>query len=200
MTPTLSAEQYFPGSAKSIRLSGRVPAVICGKERETKNVSIDRQDFRRVFRKTGKSTLVNILLGEESIPVLIHVIDVHPVSGDPEHVDFHAVDMNTEVHASVSVQFVGISDAVKLLGGTLTVVHDQIEIKCLPKRLVRSVEVNLEKLKTFHDSIFVSDIPFPEGITVLDSSDMLVASVSAPRLSNDETKDVMGEGTAEGEG
>ncbi len=184
--PVIVAEAYEPGTAKNVRLQGKVPAVIYSGTRKTSHIAVDLQEFRRAFRKAGKATLVEVEIDGAKTAALVHVIDTHPVSGDPIHIDFFAVNMNKAVHAVVPVTFVGVSDAVKLLGGTLTVLHDRIQISCLPKHLISSIEVSLEKLKTFHDHVNIADLPFPSDITVLDDAEMIVASVAAPRKAVEE--------------
>lgn len=185
MRPTIPAVAYAQGTAKTVRQEGKIPAVLYGKAKETKNVAIDKQAFRKAYKVAGKATLMDVTLDKETIPSLVHLIDLHPVSGDPMHVDFHAVNMDEPVHAVVPVKTTGVSDAVKLLGGVLTTMTTEVEIKCLPKDLLSSVTVDLSALKTFHDHITVGDITFPEAITVLTPADMTVASVIAPRLGND---------------
>ncbi len=200
MHPVIAAQPYKQGTAKSVRQEGKVPAVMYSEGKETSNIAIDMQEFRRAFRTAGKATLVEIDFEGKKTPALIHVIDTHPVSGDPVHIDFFAVNMNKEVNAVVPVKFKGVSDAVKLLGGTLTVMHDRIQINCLPKHLISSIDADLSVLKTFHDHINVSDLPFPAEITVTDDADTMVASVAAPRKAVEETADEeMGEGGEEGE-
>lgn len=198
MSSVLSADAYEVGTAKAVRSEGRVPAVVYGRGKETKNISVDRQDFRRAYRKVGKAMLLDIDVNGEKTPTLVYSVDIHPVTGDPIHVDFHAVDMNEEVTATVPIKLTGTSDAVKLLGGVLTHAHNEVQIKCLPKNLLVSMEISLEPLKTFHDSITVADLPFPEGITVLDAPETVIASVSAPRLAQEEIAAEKEEGT-EGE-
>lgn len=193
----MKTETYTPGTAKEIRESGKVPSVVYGHGMKTENVVVDKQNFRRVYRKAGKATLIDLEVSGKKVPVLIHIVDTHPISGDPVHIDFHAVRMNEEVHAVVPVKFSGISDAVKLLGGVLTIQHEQIHIKCLPKYLISSVETSLEKLKTFHDTITVADIPFPKEITVLDAPETAIASVNAPRVGGAEEEGASSEGEGE---
>ncbi|QQS59854.1 50S ribosomal protein L25 [Candidatus Peregrinibacteria bacterium] len=198
--PILKTDVYTPGTAQVIRSSGKVPSVVYGHKLETKNITVDKQEFRRVYRKAGKATLVDLEVSGKTIPVLIHVVDTHPISGDPIHIDFHAVRMNEEVHAVVPVKFSGISDAVKLMGGVLTIQHEQIHIKCLPKHLISSVETSLEKLKTFHDTITVADIPFPKEVTLIDPPETVIASVNAPRVNSaDEETETSSEGGETGE-
>ncbi len=197
MHPVIVAEPYQPGTAKAVRKSGKVPAVMYSEGKETSNITVDMQEFRRAFRKAGKATLVEIDIKGEKTAALVHVIDTHPVSGDPIHIDFFAVNMKKPVHAVVPVTFSGTSDAVKLLGGTFTALHDHIQISCLPKYLISSIDADLSKLKTFHDHITVADLPFPEEITILDDPETIVASVSAPRKAIED--EVATEEGAEGE-
>jgi len=185
---TLAAKKYTAGTAKKVRASGEIPAVIYGRGKPTLSVAVDKNDFRRAFREAGRATLLEIELDGKKIPTLIHIIETHPVSGDPIHVDFQAINVNEEIHAVVPVKLVGVSDAVKLLGGTLTIQKNEVNIKTLPKNLIASVEVSLEKLKTFHDAITVADLPFSDKITVLDNPDAVIASVAAPRVGGDDAE------------
>jgi len=183
---TLAAKKYAVGTAKKVRLEGSVPAVVYGHGRETISVSVDRNDFRRAFRSVGKATLLDLQTEKETISVLIHIIEIHPVSGEPIHIDFHAVRMDEEVHAVVPVKFIGISDAVKLLGGVLTIQKSEINVKCLPKHLISSIDMDISCLKTFHDIITVGSVDFGKTITVLDDLHSPIASVNAPRVERED--------------
>jgi len=187
MYPTIASQKYVIGTAKQVRAQSRIPAALYGEGQETKNISIDKQEFRRLYKQAGKATLVEVEVEGKNIPALIHVVDLHPISGDPIHVDFHAVKMDKEVHAVVPVVLTGVSDAVKLLGGILTTMTNNIEIKCLPKHLIAHIEADISALKNFHDTITVGDLIFPEGITVLTAPDAIIASVSAPRKAATDT-------------
>jgi large subunit ribosomal protein L25 len=181
MSITLQAEKYEAGNAKTVREAGRVPAVMYGAGKENQHFSLDAQDFRRAYRKAGKATLLEIELDGKSTPVLIHVVDRHPVSEDFLHIDFHAVDMNKPVHATIGVTFKGTSEAVKLLGGIFMAQKEEIEIKCLPKDLIAGVEADMTLLKDFHSTITVADITFPEAVEVLTAEDVVLATVNAPK-------------------
>ena len=52
---------------------------------------------------------------------------------------------------------------------------------------MRSIEVSIEKLKTYDDVITVADIALPEGLTALADADDVIAKVSAP-LTEDQLK------------
>ena len=59
---------------------------------------------------------------------------------------------------------------------------DQLDIECLPGDLIASIEVNVEGLTQFNDSISVADLTVPDTITVLSDSESLVAKIEPPRL------------------
>ncbi len=75
-----------------------------------------------------------------------------------------------------------MAPAVKELAGVLVNNLDQIEVKCLPKDMIHDIEVNIESLVDFTNSIHVGDLNVPSKITVLTPADQLVVSVIAPRV------------------
>ncbi len=72
--------------------------------------------------------------------------------------------------------------SLKELAGVLVNNLDQIEVKCLPKDMIHDIEVNIESLVDFTNSIHVGDLNVPSKITVLTPADQLVVSVIAPRV------------------
>ena len=58
---------------------------------------------------------------------------------------------------------------------------DKIKVSCLPADLVSAIDVDISTLKTFDDRIHVGDIALPNGLTLVEKPDEVVASVAAPR-------------------
>jgi large subunit ribosomal protein L25 len=90
--------------------------------------------------------------------------------------------MDEKVTARVPLALVGEAPGVRELGGILTQGLDELEIECLPADLIASIEVNVEGLVAFNDSISVSDLKVPDAVTVLSDPDSMVAKVEPPRL------------------
>ena len=95
--PLLKTETYTPGTAKEIRESGKVPSVVYGHGMKTENVVVDKQNFRRVYRKAGKATLIDLEVSGKKFPFLF-ISWIHIPSLVIPYIDFHAVRMNEEVH------------------------------------------------------------------------------------------------------
>lgn len=174
--------------AEKTRNSGLIPAVVYGPQLASTSVVIDYLVFDRLYKEAGESSLIDLnVAGGQPTKVLIQEVQRDPVSDRIIHVDFRQINMNKEMHATISISFEGESVAVKELGGTLVKTLDELNIKCLPKDLVSHVTVNLSVLKTFDDAIHISDIALPAGITVTDNLETLVAKV-APPLTEEELK------------
>jgi hypothetical protein len=52
----------------------------------------------------------------------------------------------------------------------------------LPDDLISEIEVDISSIKSIHDFIHVSDLKVPQGVTILDDDDILVARYEADRL------------------
>ncbi len=165
-----------------LRAEGSVPAVVYGSGIEPKNITIDRNQFVKIYRRAGGSSLVELAIeGGSPIHVLIQDIQLHPIQDRVTHVDFRSIDMNKEIEATVNFEFVGEAAAVKSLGGTLMKSRDSVVIKCLPSKLIGSFEVDLSKLETFDDVIRLGDLDVPEGVELMDDANLMIVGVSAPR-------------------
>ena len=186
---------------KDLRAQSLIPIEYYGRGVENQSFQADYQTFRRVFRKTGGNTLIDLVIdGKDSdISVLVHNVDFHPVTDDIIHVEFANVIMGEAITTSVPLEFVGISPAVKELGGTFGAHLNEVEVKCLPRDLIHSIEVSIESLVDFHASIRVSDLIVPDTVEIVTNPEDSVAAVSAPR---EEEEEVVAETVAgeEGEG
>lgn len=174
-------------TAKDARKADRVPMVYYGKNIANRGFSIDYQDFRRAYKKGGKSTIMYLNNEkDEEFPVIVQSIQYDPVTDQMMHVDLIAVDMNKSIRTKIPVVLVGISPAVKDLAGILVQNKNNIEVECLAKDLIQNIEVDISSLTDFHSSITVGDIKVPDTIKVLDAEDINVATVTAPRSTAEE--------------
>ena len=94
------------------------------------------------------------------------------------HVDFFAVDANEKLEVGVKLEFVGVSEAVKSLGGTLVKVAHELEVECLPKDLPHEIVVDISKLATLDSVITVADLPLPTGVVAKALPEEVIASIA----------------------
>lgn len=169
--------------ARDLLNSNLIPAEYYGRGVANKSLQIDYQTFRKLFRFAGTNTVIELNVdGKEKMNVLVHDLQRDPVSDLITHIDFMNVRMDEEIHTHIPLEFVGVSKAVKELGGILVHHLDEIEVKCLPKALVHNIEVSLDPLVDFHSFVRVKDIVLPPGVAVMNNLEDVVVNASAPRI------------------
>lgn len=161
--------------------SNRIPAVLYGLGRESMSVSVDRHEFELLLgHHASGSLLVEMKIEGEKKPIhsMIREMQVGPIKGNVLHIDFLAVSMDELVHAVISVHLLNEPEGVKA-GGVLTVDRHDINIEAKPGDLPGSISFDVSALE-IGDTVHVSDLTLPAGVTVLDASDDLIASVTPP--------------------
>jgi large subunit ribosomal protein L25 len=204
--PSLAAEprDIVGKKVAALRRDGRLPAVVFGRGLESTSVSVDTHDFELLRRKIGSNALVDLSVGDgKAQPVLIHGVQVHPVTRRPLHVDLFLVRMTEELIVDVPLVPIGTSAAVVDEGGTLLHGLESVKVRALPDHLPQSIEYSIESLVDFDAAIHVRDLEIPSDVTLLADLDDVVAKVQAPRVEVEEAP-VLAEGeegeVAEGEG
>ncbi len=164
----------------ALRKSGKIPAVFYGAGKKSTSISIPNVEFKKVWRDAGESSAVKIGMDKGGdIDVLIHEVQVDPVTDEPIHVDFLAIDMTKKIKVKVPLVFEGISNAVKSGIGNLVKVLHEIEIEALPAALPQNLKVDISKLEGLDNVVIVSDIKLPVGVVAITHGSDVVASVVA---------------------
>lgn len=167
---------------EKLRKIGKLPAVLYGNKIPNQNLTVDAREFEKILKKAGESTIVELSTPDSKVhTVLIHDVQIHYLTSVPTHVDFYEVSMTKKLKASVVLEFVGESKAVKQLGGVLVKALNEIEVECLPTDLPHNIIVNLEALQTLQDTIHVKDIVLPANVKLVTPKDELVVKVQPPR-------------------
>jgi len=162
-----------------LRKSGGIPAVFYGAGQTTTSISVAVSDFKKIWRAAGESSAVKVRTPKGEIDTLIHEVQVDPVTEEPIHVDFLAIDMTKKIQVKVPLVFQGVSEAVKNGLGNLVKVLYELEVEALPADLPHDLPADLSKLAVLNDQIFVSDIKLPTGVTVLNHPTDVIASIVA---------------------
>jgi large subunit ribosomal protein L25 len=162
-----------------LRESGFIPAVFYGMGKDTTSISVPIVEFKKVWRNAGESSAVKLTMPSGDMDVLIHEVQVDPVTDEPIHVDFLVIDMKKKIKVNVPLVFEGVSIAVKSGIGNLIKVMHEIEIEALPSDLPHSIVADISKLSTLEDVVKVSDLALPSGVVAISGPDEVVASIVA---------------------
>jgi large subunit ribosomal protein L25 len=165
--------------------SGTMPAVIYGPKQEAMSVSILLADFERILRNEGESTLIELTGLSKPLQVLIHEIDVDPVTSRPRHADFYAIEKGAKVNVSIPLSFIGESPVVKVGGNIVKVLHE-VEVEADPAKLPHEIEVDVSALAEVGDQIHVRDLKAPEGVTITTDGEEVAALAQAVEVEPEE--------------
>lgn len=198
-------------SNRLLRRSGSIPAVIYGGSNDPIKVSILEKDITKAALIPGFATqILSILIDGNSENVIVKEIQRHPASERVLHADLMRVNPDTKITLSVPIRFLNEETCVgvKLHGGAISRLINNIDINCLASNLPEYLEVDLENLD-IGDSVFLSTLNLPEGVEIPslalgDDRDQAVVSVAEAKVMEIETEideaTVEGEEGAEGEG
>ncbi|KKU92623.1 MAG: 50S ribosomal protein L25 [Candidatus Yanofskybacteria bacterium GW2011_GWC1_48_11] len=164
-----------------IRKAGRVPAVFYGKKEASTAISIPQIDFLKVWKAAGESSVITLETPKGIKESLIQDVDLDPLTGIPRHADFYVFEKGHKVEVELSLEFTGISPAVKDLGGMFVKVLYKLKVEAMPKDLPHGINVDISSLVSFGDQILAQDIVLPAGVKLRENPEEVVALVSAPR-------------------
>ena len=184
------------GSAdvRRLRKEGLLPGVLYGRGTENQNLKVDAKSFSKILSGSASDNiLVNLLIEGSSDKqlALIQQVQHDYLKGGLLHVDFHAVNMNEEIHAQVPVEPQGDPIGVRQ-GGLLEVMLHTVEVRCLPKDLPSSIPVDVTDLE-LGKSVHIGDLPLPSGVSAVLESDVVVMICLEPRVAEETTDTVAAE-------
>lgn len=175
--------------AKQLRRSGMIPAVIYG-QKENVHIQIENLTLRRVLRSAGTTNLIDVQIdGGGKRTVLAREVQAHPTRGDLIHVDFYEVNMKEKIVVDAALVTVGVSAPVADGLGSISQILYSVEIECLPDNLISEIEVDLTKIETPDDVIFVSDLVVPKDVEILADPEEIVARFEYLQLEEEEEEE-----------
>ncbi len=188
--PLTSEPRKITGrQVKKLRAQGLLPANIFGSKVKSQAIQVDQKDFLKTYQQVGDTGLIELTVKGEKTPrpALVHLIQTHPVTDMPLHVDFRQVDLKEKITADVPIELVGESPAVEQKGGILVQVMDEIEVEALPTDLPEKYELDISKLVEIEDSLLVSDLKVDtKKVTLQAEPEATVAKVEAPQEEEEE--------------
>lgn len=162
-----------------------MPAVVYGAGEENLAIELDVKDFELTLKEAGESTVVTLTIDGDEKSVLIHDIDIDPVSHQARHADFYVIKKGQKVEVQVPIEFVGESPAVKA-GANLVKVMHELAVEGEATHLPHQLEVDVSSIAAVDDQITAGDITLPTGITLITSPDEVVALAAEQKEEEEE--------------
>jgi large subunit ribosomal protein L25 len=171
---------------KQLRAQGDIPAVVYGQEIGSVQVTVNEKEIVAAMKRNSRAILEVVLPSNQKHPVLIQEFQRDSISGKLLHIDFHQINMNKSIETLVTIHFAGDPVGVKE-GGILQVETHAVQVRCMPKKLPDTIEIDISKL-TIGDHILVSDLKVDKDVEILtEPTTILVTILAIQKL--DETLD-----------
>lgn len=178
------------GGVKKLRASGRIPAVVYGRQDKPQNLEINAKELADlIHHSASENILVDLAVKDDQRPTrlaLVQEVQHHPLNGQVLHIDLHEVADDEPVTVNVPVETTGESKGVKTSGGVLSHVVFKIKVRALPKDLPEQILVDVTDLD-INQAIHLGDIKPPAGVEILGEKTMTVLAVTIPRAEVEET-------------
>jgi large subunit ribosomal protein L25 len=202
-----STRELLGKRARRLHGQGKLAAVVYGHNTTPTPLELDRLEFQKVFVKSGRTHLVDLVVDGKTEKVLVREIQTHPRRLGPIHVDFYQVNLEEKITVEVPVHLVGESAAVKRGDADVLQPIHTLRVECLPSDIPEAFEVDLTPLEEIESEFRVADLSVPKGVTVLlDPEELIVKIVHKREMKVEEevptaeaAVGVEGEAVAEGE-
>ncbi|MBL8523116.1 MAG: 50S ribosomal protein L25/general stress protein Ctc [Betaproteobacteria bacterium] len=174
------------GASRRLRRADKVPGIVYGGGKDATVVELDHNDlFHKLKLEAFHASILDMSIDGKSEQVLLRDVQMHAWKQNVLHVDFQRVSADKKLHMKVPLHFINadVAPGVKLSGGIVSHIINELDISCLPKDLPEFIEVDLKDLAAGH-SIHISNLKMPAGVESVAlhrGDDQSVATIIIPR-------------------
>jgi large subunit ribosomal protein L25 len=164
----------------ALRREGKLPAVLYGHHMETTPILLDLREAMRTLSTLTSSSLININLEGEEHAALVREKQRNFITNILLHVDFQAVSLTEKIRATVSIEFTGLSPAVKDFNGVVVAGVNKVDVEALPQDLPERIVVDISSLVKIGDGVYVRDLKVQGDIVILENPEEMIVIITAP--------------------
>jgi len=175
--------EFGSRTARRLRRTGRVPALVYGRDLAPMTVSVDKRELYGVLHtESGANALIDLAVEGEKKGFLTVAREVQrdPVRGEVIHLDFISISLDHAIAAEVHIEYLGVPDDTKE-GGVVETIRTSVNLMALPMDIPASIPLDISKM-IIGDTLKVSDLPAIDGVEYSDDPETGLVTVLVPRL------------------
>jgi len=156
------------GASRRLRRTGKVPAIVYGGGKPPRAITLDHDALvHQMSNPAFYSSVLTLKVGDVEQAAIVKDIQRHPSKFQIVHMDFQRIVEDQVIRMNVPIHFVGadIAVGVKVGGGSVSQMRNDVEVVCLPRYLPEYLELDISGLE-LDDYMYLSDIPLPEGVEI----------------------------------
>ncbi len=171
------------------RLDNRVPGIVYGAGKESTPIMVDFFNLSNALKNEAfYSHILTLKLDGKEEKVVLKDLQRHPYKPVILHVDFQRISATEKLYMTVPLHFKGedIAPGVKIDGGVVSHLMNEVEIRCLPADLPEYIEVDASNLG-MDETIHLSELKLPKGVEIValthgKEADQAVVSIHKPHI------------------
>jgi large subunit ribosomal protein L25 len=173
--------QHGKGASGRLRKLGKVPGILYGYKVDPTAVTVDaRELYHALHTDAGSNALIRLEVDGETHLTVARDMQRHPVKGETLHVDFLAVDRDSQISVEIPVHLTD-EDETAEDGGIVNHILYTVPILVKPMDVPNAFELSLDGL-AIGDVLRVEDLTaqLPEGAEFDIEPERTVVTVNAP--------------------
>jgi large subunit ribosomal protein L25 len=163
-------------SAKKLRRSGHVPAVLYGHGEANEHLAVPDKQVKSLIRHHVKTVE---LTGDVKDTALVRNIQWDALGIDVLHLDLIRVNLKEKVEVIVPIHTVGDAVGVRE-GGILIENMHQVQVRCLAGAIPDHLNININNL-ALGGHLTAGDLMLPEGVELVTPAESVVIHVEGAR-------------------
>lgn len=177
--------QFGSSNANRYRKQSLIPVCVSFKGQESASALVNYDDFLHLAEKAKTSQVFTFKSDNKrlnGLKAVVKNIQKEYLKDKVLHVDFQALKAGEHVTVRVPLKIVGTAPGVKVQGGILTPGAREVKLRVLDEAIPEMLDVDVSGLH-IGESVLASDLPLPEGATLLSSPRESLAAVIESRAS-----------------
>ncbi len=178
----LNREVTNKGAVKAIRREGLAPAVYYGKGKESKSLTFNTADFKKIWKAGSRNVLFNLVVeGEkEGLAAIVYDVQIHPITREVLHVDFKEVSEDQLLKVNIPVHLVGEASGVKNDGGMLVKLVRTVKLLAKPADIPASIEIDITDYPAPF-TFYFENLDLPENVIEKSSPRTVIFAIQKGR-------------------
>ena len=174
------------GASRRLRRAEKVPGIVYGGGKDATVIELDHNEiYHKLKLEAFHASILDMDLDGKNEQVLLRDVQMHAWKQIVQHIDFQRIASDKKIHMKVPLHFINadIAPGVKLSGGIVSHILNELDIACLPKDLPEFIEVDLKDLASGH-SLHLSQVKMPAGVeavALIRGNDPSIATIIIPR-------------------
>tara|TARA_B100000700_G_scaffold28422_1_gene27112 strand:+ start:12663 stop:13349 length:687 start_codon:yes stop_codon:yes gene_type:complete len=180
-------------SARRLRRSDKIPAVLYGQGSDPLSVTLDRLKFRATLNAAGPNAVITLDVDGTDYLTIVKNMQRDPIANRVTHVDFMLIDIDQRLVVDVPISLVGDAAVVRQEGAVVQQQMMTLTVEAPAGNIPQQFEVDVSDM-SIDNPVRVSDIEFGSGVVPQAEEDALIAIGQRSRASIAAEEEVDAEG------